>query len=219
MNFENIKNDIEKRALGLNDAFQFGCKACGKCCRDKVIMLNPYDIFQLTKHLNMSQAEFAKKYCGFFIGEESNLPIVYLDFKGGPCPFLVNKRCSVHKVKPFVCASYLLGRAISGDKLLYFRQEVSCGNKYEKQVVRDWVYGSRNAKEEEQIYLVWSQILQMLVPITSKIPANEIAPVANMLGNSLYFSYDIHNLLLPQLEARLEDTKFIVEGLKLKYGE
>lgn len=219
MNFEKIKNDIENRELGLDDSFQFGCKACGKCCRDKVIMLNPYDIFQLTKYLNMSQAVFAQKYCGFSIGKESNLPIVYIDFKGEPCPFLINKKCSVHKVKPFVCASYPLGRAVSNDKLVYFRQEVSCGNRYDKQIVRDWVYGFRNAEEEEQIYLVWSEILQMLVPIISKIPNNEITPVVNMLGNSLYFSYDLHGPFLPQLEARLEDTKLIVEGLKLKYGD
>lgn len=219
MNFEQIKDDIENRELGLDDCFQFGCKACGKCCRDKVIMLNPYDIFKLTKYLNISQAEFASKYCGFYIGRDSNLPIVYIDFKGGPCPFLVNKRCSVHEVKPFVCASYPLGRGISEDKLIYFRQKVSCGNKYEKQVVRDWVYGSRNAEEEEQIYRVWSQILQLLVPITSKIPDNEIIPVANMLGDNLYFSYDLFSPFLPQLEARVEDTKLIAESLKRKYGE
>lgn len=219
MNFEKIKNEMENRAMGLDDTFQFGCKACGKCCRDKLIMLNPYDIFQLTKHLDMGQAEFAQKYCGFTIGKNSNLPIVYLDFKGGPCPFLVNKRCSVHMVKPFVCASYPLGRGIKDDKLVYFKNDVSCGNKYDKQVVRDWVYGSRNAKEEEQIYLVWSEILKILVPITSKIPVNEITPIANMLENNLYFSYDLLNPFLPQLKARLEDAKLIVEGLKLKYGE
>lgn len=59
----------------------------------------------------------------------------------------------------------------------------------------------------------------MLIPITSKIPDNEIVPVANMLGNSLFFSYDLHGSFFPQLEARLEDTRFIVEGLQLKYGE
>lgn len=73
---------------------------------------------------------------------------------------------------------------------------------------------NRNAEEEEEIFLVWSEMLQILHPITSKLPAHRIELVANILGTNLYLSYNPQNEFLPQLKTRLEDIKLLAAELE-----
>ncbi|CAK1951801.1 conserved hypothetical protein [Vibrio crassostreae] len=65
------------------------CKAgCGNCC-----------------HINVSVTEHEAQIISSFTGLELKEPLslVKPDFHGTPCPFLVNEKCSVYSVRPFVC--------------------------------------------------------------------------------------------------------------------
>lgn len=91
--------------------FRFECTACGKCCLEQHGGATLYvsDAKRLAKFLEMSVAEFVKKYCTFKVhrGEGKSGPYAIADLRlrarGGKCVFLEGKLCSVHEAKPYQC--------------------------------------------------------------------------------------------------------------------
>jgi len=106
--YEIIKN-FEKYSIGLDDVFAFKCRSCGKCCRNREdIMLTSRDVYNIATALNLTHEQVIEKYCEVYIGRDSRIPIVRLMPKGvnNVCPLLAGNRCSVHSLKPAVCAIY-----------------------------------------------------------------------------------------------------------------
>src|SRR5689334_1577704 len=124
---------MENKAVGLDDEFDFVCEACGDCCRNREdLVVTPYDIFRIAKHLQMSTKAVIEKYCEVYIGDDSRLPVVRIKPKihNRVCPFLKKGLCGIQAVKPFICGSYPLGRAFNKDLTsVYFIQPVTCGKK------------------------------------------------------------------------------------------
>lgn len=118
MTREEMFQDIESITVGLDDTFKFHCTQCGKCCtyRDD-ILLSALDLFKMAKALGMEPAHFFMRYCQSHIGSNSRVPIVRLQSVGsdGHCPLLKNNKCTVHKVKPSVCALFPMGRYLVAD--------------------------------------------------------------------------------------------------------
>jgi Fe-S-cluster containining protein len=83
----------------------FKCTQCGICCStQKVVLLTLGDIFRMAERLGMRPGAFYRRYCmkSDRFSDEGLLRI-YLKTDGG-CPFLKEKRCSIHEYKPVVCA-------------------------------------------------------------------------------------------------------------------
>lgn len=128
MSNDNLHRQIESMTVGLDDTFRFHCDQCGRCCAHREdIILSPMDIFRISKELKMSPAEFYKQYCVFNIGDHTRMPIVRLASVGKDqrCILLKNSKCSVHKVKPAVCAMFPLGRYIALDKGDYTKEAIA----------------------------------------------------------------------------------------------
>ena len=95
-----MKNRVDE-----DEGFYFRCTKCGRCCRDrKDILLTPYDLDRMSKHLKIKREEIVKHYCVVYIGENSHLPIIAVKMDGVPCPFLKSNQCSVQECKPSVSA-------------------------------------------------------------------------------------------------------------------
>lgn len=88
--------------------FSFQCTACGICCHDKNIQINPFEIGQMADYLQISTSEFLKKYV------KKEEPFL-LFLESGACAFLNDKKCGVHPVRPLVCRLYPLGQHLSGE--------------------------------------------------------------------------------------------------------
>ncbi len=88
--------------------FSFECSACGICCHDKKIQVNPFEIVQMAGYLKISSSEFLKKY----IKKEEPF-LLFLE--NGACVFLEGEKCGVHPARPLVCRLYPLGHHLSGD--------------------------------------------------------------------------------------------------------
>ena len=100
------------------------CKGCQKCCEnmDDTIILDPYDIWQLTHKLKISGG--GRVTFEVLISEDG--PLELGNYDGivlphikmvetsredvGACPFLSNGRCSIHFCRPGMCRLYPLGR-------------------------------------------------------------------------------------------------------------
>ncbi len=88
-------------------AYSYNCNNCKRCCHDKLIQVNPYEVARLAAHLQVSTGAFARDCL------DDN---VYLKRKAnGACMFLTAEGCGVHPNRPMVCRIYPLGRHVAGD--------------------------------------------------------------------------------------------------------
>lgn len=105
------------------------CKGCQQCCEnmDDTIILDPYDIWQLTHKLKISGGGGVT--FELLISEDGPLELgnhdgvilphmkmVETDRQDvGACSFLRNGRCSIHFCRPGMCRLYPLGRIFTED--------------------------------------------------------------------------------------------------------
>ena len=144
--------EMLEHAMNADDSFTFRCTVCGKCCKNREdIMMSPFDIYRAAKHLGRNPNEIAERYCIWFVGENSMLPVITIRMQGPEkvCPFLQQKKCIIHGAKPTVCALFPLGRITSenGD-VQYIIQNVNCGERDKEQTVREWMTGYDLAEAE-----------------------------------------------------------------------
>lgn len=103
--------------------FSYDCNACGKCCRDKVITLAPYDVLRIARAAGVSTREAITR---FTLRRGSILKFG----AGGACSMLKGVRCSIHEGRPLACRLYPLGleRAPDGRGERFVRLEPAPGS-------------------------------------------------------------------------------------------
>lgn len=228
MNSNITLQSLEEMTVDLDASFKFHCTQCGKCCENRDdIILSPMDIFRMSAELKMTPTEFSMQYCRVNIGPNSRMPIVTLQPVGANdrCPLLKNQKCSVHKVKPSVCALFPLGRylaiekekfgkdSLAGSKVKYLLQPIDCGDDSDTHTVREWLSGFDIALEDEA-YIVWNQVIsdvssqiQKLEKTQDMLTMMEVWFVARLL---LYLRYDTRKDFLPQMQ---ENVSYLTELL------
>lgn len=116
------RNLITPVQYRLEDSFTFLCRkeiACaGRCCYRADVTLTPYCILRLSRYLKLEPRDFLAHYTVPTLLQEANLPVVKLKMDGadgdGPCPFLIDNRCSIYEQRPVTCRYYPLGLAAIG---------------------------------------------------------------------------------------------------------
>ena len=227
--------DLESMTIGLDDTFKFHCDQCGKCCTHREdIILSPMDIFKMAKELKMTPVEFYHEYCVFNIGEHTRMPIVRLASEGKDthCVLLKNHRCSVHKVKPAVCAMFPLGRymsfekddynaeSIDTSKVKYLLQPPECGDESETHTVREWLSGF-DIKLEDEAFVQWqkaiSRFSNKFKELEKKQDMLSMMEIWFVVRVSLYLQYDTSMDFLPQFNYNVENLLKLLDDIpKLK---
>lgn len=88
--------------------FSYTCNGCARCCYDKLIQVNPYEIARLASNLIIRPYEFIASYL------RDDGP--YLKAKpDGSCVFLGPEGCTVYGDRPLVCRIYPLGWTVEPD--------------------------------------------------------------------------------------------------------
>ena len=220
----NVVENMDKMKIGLDEEFEFGCRACGQCCMNrKDILLNPRDIYNIAKELGITPGEVYFKYCDKYIGDSSCLPVVRLKAVGAnkQCLLLKDCKCSVHNSKPIVCALYPLGRGISKQKdkpssiedIYYIRQPLSCNCKAERHTVRDWL-NNFGIPIEDQYYVDWveliSELAQQFNEIKKITPEDKLATIYGMVGLAMYCSYSTEDKFEPQFKHNCQQIREIM---------
>jgi uncharacterized protein len=105
-----LDKEPDQESLSPDSSFRFHCHAgltCfNRCCRTPTILLSPYDILRLTRHLGMASGEFLRRYTRRIIEARSQLPLIFIDFFRSPpggCPFLGESGCTVYSQRPAAC--------------------------------------------------------------------------------------------------------------------
>ena len=98
------------QAAGSSDSeFGYICRRCSRCCRDKRIQLNPYELARLARAKHQSTSEFRAAWTlqgkGTVLSQRDD----------GTCVFLGPHGCEVHADRPLVCRLYPLARHVLPD--------------------------------------------------------------------------------------------------------
>ena len=230
---ELIEN-IDKYRIGLDEVFAFRCRGCGKCCKNREdILLNTRDVYNIATALKLTHKQVVETYCDTYIGRDSRIPIVRLKPKGANkvCPLLTGSRCSVHSLKPTVCALFPLGRVAVNEegaekmglhgynKIEYILSPVRCGSLRKKQTVLSWLE-SFGVSKEDKFFIRWNEILCNLAPRIKSFEENESVTdkALDMLWtgvfNAVYIAYDTQKEFYPQFEANVTKILGLFEALE-----
>jgi hypothetical protein len=175
----------------------------------------------MAKELQISPEELFKRYCETYIGHDSCMPIVRLKPRGSikRCPLLKDRKCSVHKAKPGVCAMFPIGRCVTVDpknaksanfkigEIQYIFTNPGCGDNAETHTVREWL-SEFGIPVEDEFFNLWHQKIFQLGSIFRKAEkvcsdhTMELAWSATFV--ELYLEYDTSKDFLPQFEENSE---------------
>ena len=84
--------------------FGYECRRCLRCCRDKIIRLNPYEVARLARHRGQTTTALRDA------STEDGAGLALARTSDGACVFLGPDGCTVHSDRPLVCRLYPLGR-------------------------------------------------------------------------------------------------------------
>ncbi|MFZ5595982.1 MAG: YkgJ family cysteine cluster protein [Bacillota bacterium] len=102
--------------LSMNDSFNFECddRCMGRCCTNIKILLDPWDVESMARHLGIAGREFIDRYCALEEDPQTGWPYVKLaDAEIGPCVFLMEDgKCTVYPARSRNCRTYPVGRAV-----------------------------------------------------------------------------------------------------------
>lgn len=202
------------------DTFNFGCDGCGECCtKDTVdsIMLTPFDLYNIAKTTGENIMDVIKENTDVYIGDTSHFIVARMKAKNGVCPYLDNKKCSVHDMKPSACRLFPLGRAIDTEKneMFYFLQNVNCGTKDEIHTVDEWI------PNKEDYELMLNKQNDLLTTLRESLNLEELrrssSPKILKVLNALYelifrvyycnYSTETHEDFFEQLDSNIEILK------------
>ena len=236
---QEIIENYEQHLIGLDDVFAFKCRNCGQCCKNREdLMLNSRDIFNLAKAVSLTNEQAIEKYCETYVGKDSRIPILRLLPVGASkaCPLFINNRCSIHALKPTVCALYPLGRAMAfksdeegeakdasesqSNEVKYVLSTSSCGSLKKKQTVREWL-AEFNIPVDDIFYLKWNQTLMSLRAAVKGLEGKPgvTDKVLEMLWGgmymALYVKYDTKKEFYPQFEANISAIQTLLSELQM----
>ena len=231
MNLEELAANIDSMTIGLDDTFKVHCTRCGMCCLNREdILLSPMDIYKMAKELKLTPTQFFAQYCQTHIGDNSRMPIISLQPVGDEmrCPLLKNHKCSVHKVKPSVCALYPLGRYISLSKdeysaegvanseVKYLLQPIECGDDSQTHTVREWL-ADFDIKLEDEVFIRWHQTIAKIGgkihELEKKWDMMTMMEVWFMIRVFLYERYDTDQPFMPQFEENAGIVTHMLEDI------
>lgn len=224
-----IVDNFDKIKIGLDTPFKFHCTQCGKCCINREdILMNPMDLFRAAKELNMDPHGFIEQYCETYLGRDSKMPIVRLRPRGTikRCPLLKDRKCSIHKAKPTVCALFPIGRVIRSEKhkdglqtisteVEYILTNPDCGDNAETHTVRKWL-AEFDIPVNDNFFVKWNEVICKLSPLLqqcikqfSEETADKVITLAYV---KLYLDYDMSKEFMPQF---IKNTEFITGLMNL----
>ena len=110
--------------LTIQDILPLTCSRSGTCCHGKIVLLNPWELFNLAREKKNTPREFRDLYCEFggirlrFDGKEG------WKAQQACSQYVDNAGCSVHLGRPLSCRLYPLGRQIQSEEVHYMYQGV-----------------------------------------------------------------------------------------------
>lgn len=188
--------------IGCND-----CEGCSECCRETAdtILLDPYDIYMLTKGLNTTFAKLLEdEIIELHIVDNVLLPNIRIREYPKGCSFLNESgRCSIHSFRPGFCRLFPLGRIYNETGFDYFIQVNECSHPGKSKVkVKNWLDIPSLTKYEHFI-LTWHNHLKDFGEEIKRADTNDASKLTvTFLKHYFDKPYDFDRNFYEQFEER-----------------
>lgn len=157
---ENLHEANDMLKVGCND-----CKGCSSCCMGmgESIILDPYDIWQLERHLPCTFAGLMQEKIALHVEEGLILPHLKMQGDRERCGFLDDDgRCGIHSFRPGLCRLFPLGRNYEDHKLQYFLLQDACPHAgHTKMKIKKWLEIS-DIRKYETFLVTWHDLRKAL---------------------------------------------------------
>lgn len=203
----------------LNDLVEASCNGCkghASCCHGmgNSIVLDPYDIYQLTKNLKVTFEELLVNKIELNVVDGIILPNLKMMEESEGCAFLNSQgKCSVHSFRPGICRIFPLGRYYENQNFQYILQMNECQNNSKtKTKVSKWI-DTPDFKENKKFILDWHYFLIDKENIIKGIEDMKLVKNINMfILNSFYLKkYDPDSDFYLQFYQRLSEANKILK--------
>ncbi len=212
-------NAMQEKTLLPGDTFTVPCDGCKNCCRNQrsfQFNLTGFDIYRMTRTIEMRPIEFIRKYCVMCYGDKSNLPVVYLKTRGdGSCCLFQKGECKAKENKPTACAIYPLGRYYSmvDDRLQYYKIDTCDSDENgEKWELEDWLDFNK-IHEFDDISMAWYHVIKDLLQETGRLNHDRLAdykPLYTKINSTLYYNYYFQKPYREQLKSGIDALKYYI---------
>ncbi len=140
-----------------------GCNGCSECCQGMgdSIILDPLDIFRITKYLEKSFEQLLEDYLELNVADGIVLPNLKMTGKSERCIFLNQEgRCRIHEARPGFCRLFPLGRYYENHSFRYFLQVHECPKPDRSKIkIRKWL-DTENFQQYEKFITDWHYYLK-----------------------------------------------------------
>ncbi|HPD81957.1 MAG TPA: YkgJ family cysteine cluster protein [Candidatus Pacearchaeota archaeon] len=94
---------------------KFQCRKCGDCCRffgetDNWLPLFEWEKDKMKELAEQKKISFEAKPIELIFDKKSNLAFFINYGLKGPCPFLINNKCSIYEDRPLICKAFPMGK-------------------------------------------------------------------------------------------------------------
>lgn len=222
---ENMKQEdgkmsqvFEETLYHHQDMVKVGCKdcdGCSACCRSmgQSIVLNPWDIAQMTVNLNTSMTKLLSKgIVELHVEDNMILPNLSMCGEKESCSFLdQNGRCSIHSFRPGICRLFPLGRQYGEDEISYFLLEGACPKENKTKVkVKKWL-DLPDLQEYEAFLMQWHSFCKEMKVYLTSLKETEWQKKWNLYVLQVCYlePYKIGNDFYRQAEERMKKIRVL----------
>ena len=173
------------------------CAGCGACCRGMgdTIVLDPYDVWQLTAGLGKSFEELLGAGIDLHVEEGVILPHLMMQNDTQSCAFLGSDgRCSIHSHRPGICRLFPLGREFNEEKTSYFIVPEGCVKGGLSKVRIDKWLGISDLPAYEQFKAQWHSLVRRLKARVAAEPSEEVRRNVNLYFLRVFFMAPYENI-------------------------
>ncbi len=212
-----IKEISDGRLYGANDMVKADCgdcMGCFACCQGmgESIVLDPYDVYRLTKGLNVSFEALLEDKIELNVFDGMILPNLKMAGEKETCAFLNEEgRCSVHAIRPGICRLFPLGRFYENGGFQYFLQIHECKNQNRTKVkVKKWI-DIPDLKQNEKFVLAWHDFVNEIQEKMMAVKDDMLFKKVNMFLLEQFFIGRYHEEdFYKEFYERLEKAKAVV---------
>lgn len=188
------------------------CNGCSSCCHDmgKSIILDPYDIYQITLALNTSFAELISADAPAIelsMADNLLLPNIAMQKDRNCCSFLSESgRCTIHKHRPGFCRLFPLGRIYENSSFSYFHQIHECQYPNKSKIkIKKWL-GIDNLPAYEDFVLKWHDLLDATRQYLADLPdINSVSAQTSKFLSTFYVeAYRPNESFYEQFASRVD---------------
>lgn len=209
-----IKDISDGKLYTANDMVKAGCqdcKGCSACCRGmgSSIILDPLDVFRLTKDLECSFQELLSAAVELNVVDGIVLPNLRMAGEQEKCVFLNEQgRCNIHASRPGICRLFPLGRIYEDGGFKYFLQVHECKKENRTKVkVSKWL-DTPDIKRYEHFVNDWHYYLKDMEALYERLDDEGQKQISLFVLKQFYLTpFDVSADFYEQFELRLNSAK------------